>query len=368
MLGGGAAAGRGCRAAALLHRPTAGAARGRQAALRPPRRAVRRDHRSAGTHGGPRPAGGPPGDRHGHRRRAAGALRGVRLTAATAPVHRRRAGQVGGPPARFPLVAHGGRSASCSWRRGAWTSAFPAAETALLRDLADQAALAAVEAGRSAVDAGSGRATGWCWRARRNAGGSAATCTTASPRRWWVRGCWPRWPAGPSGRRPAPPLLASLGAELEACSAEVRSLIDGLRPAALDRGLAPALHRLVGRFGEGAEAPAVTLVVDGDLDRAARRRRGGGLPGGHRGADQRGEARAAPRAVQIEVHRDARHLDLRIVDDGVGLGGRQLGAGHRRRPVVDARPGRGAGRPVRDRPGRDARHPGRAAAARRWLT
>jgi signal transduction histidine kinase len=117
---------------------------------------------------------------------------------------------------------------------------------------------------------------------------------------------------------PAPPLLESLGAELEACSAEVRSLIDGLRPAALDHGLAPALHGLVGRFGEGAGAPAVTLVVDGDLTE---------LPAAVEVVVYRvvtealtnvvKHARAA--AVRIEVHRDERHLDLRIVDDGVGL-------------------------------------------------
>jgi signal transduction histidine kinase len=117
---------------------------------------------------------------------------------------------------------------------------------------------------------------------------------------------------------PAPPLLESLGAELEACSAEVRSLIDGLRPAALDHGLASALHGLVGRFGEGAEAPAVTLVVDGDLTE---------LPAAVEVVAYRvvtealtnvvKHARAA--AVRIEVHRDERHLDLRIVDDGVGL-------------------------------------------------
>ena len=144
-------------------------------------------------------------------------------------------------------------------------------------------------------------------------------------------------------------------------------MIDGLRPAALDHGLAPALHGLVGRFGEGAGAPTVTLVVDGDLTE---------LPAAVEVVAYRVVTEALTNVVkharagtvQVEVHRDERHLDLRIVDDGVGPDARQLGGGDRRRPVVDAGTGRGAGRAVHDRPGRPARHPGRAAAARRRLT
>ena len=49
-------------------------------------------------------------------------------------------------------------------------------------------------------------------------------------------------------------LLATLAADLEACSAEVRELIDGLRPAALGRGLEPALADLVERFADGSRS------------------------------------------------------------------------------------------------------------------
>ena len=44
----------------------------------------------------------------------------------------------------------------------------------------------------------SGRATGSSWRARRSAGGCAATCTTAWAPRWPGRGCSPTSCAGPS--------------------------------------------------------------------------------------------------------------------------------------------------------------------------
>src|SRR3712207_9411247 len=44
------------------------------------------------------------------------------------------------------------------------------------------------------------------------------------------------------------PVLASVAADLQTCSAEVRRVIDGLRPTALDAGLTQALRDEVARF------------------------------------------------------------------------------------------------------------------------
>ena len=47
-------------------------------------------------------------------------------------------------------------------------------------------------------------------------------------------------------------LLVELTAEVQAAIAEIRRLVEGLRPAALDElGLLPALHAQVDRLGEG---------------------------------------------------------------------------------------------------------------------
>ena len=79
--------------------------------------------------------------------------------------------------------------------------------------------------------------------ARRSAGGCAATCTTASD---------PRWPGSPSSStRPATGwattrCCARCAATCRPTIADVRRLVDGLRPVALDElGLTEALRRLV---------------------------------------------------------------------------------------------------------------------------
>jgi signal transduction histidine kinase len=114
----------------------------------------------------------------------------------------------------------------------------------------------------------------------------------------------------------AGPLLATLAADLEACSAEVRELIDGLRPAALDRGLRPALTDLLGRFSD--RVPEVSLSADG-LDAE--------LPAAVEVATYRVVAEALTNVAKharatsaaVTVRRDERHLEVRVRDDGVGF-------------------------------------------------
>jgi two-component system, NarL family, sensor kinase len=243
----------------------------------------------------------------------------IRLTAAdgrTSTVA--ETGRWSGAPERFALVAHGepvGELLVAPRRAG---GGFSAAETRLLRDLAGQVA-PAVEACRSAVALATARdrlvlaREEERRRLRRDLHDGVASALVGT--RMLAEVVARSVPAD----GPAPPLLASLSADLEACSAEVRSLIDGLRPAALDHGLGPALAALVDRAGEGDGAPATSLTVDGDLTE---------LPAAVEVVAYRvvTEAltnvvkHARARVARFEARRDERHVELRIVDDGVGLG------------------------------------------------
>lgn len=109
-------------------------------------------------------------------------------------------------------------------------------------------------------------------------------------------------------------ILNDLAADLGTCSVELRALVDQLRPAGLDRGLAAALRAECQRFaGPGL---AVELTVDGDL---------AGLPAATEVAAYRilCEAltnvtrHARARRCRVEVRRD-RAVTLMITDDGVG--------------------------------------------------
>ena len=230
-------------------------------------------------------------------------------------------GRWAGEPQRFPMTAHGrpvGELLATPRRPG---ERFTAGEAALLRDLADQAALAAA-AGRTAVA---------LQRAR-----DRLVLAREEERRRLRRDLHDGVGSALAGARmltdvvrrtvrddAAGALLATLAADLEACSAEVRELIDGLRPAALDRGLEPALTDLVERF---ADRVPVALGTDG-LD--------GELPAAVEVATYRVVAEALTnvtkhahaRSAQVIVRRDARHLEVRVSDDGVGLGGADPGPG-----------------------------------------
>ncbi|WP_234359067.1 sensor histidine kinase [Plantactinospora sp. BC1] len=116
-------------------------------------------------------------------------------------------------------------------------------------------------------------------------------------------------------------ILDALAADLQTCTAEVRQLVDQLRPPALDRGLAAALRNECARFD--SPTLSVRLQVDGNLQ---------GLPAAIEVAAYRIVAEALNNATRhsrasscrVNVHRD-RALTVEIVDDGVGLGPRRPG-------------------------------------------
>lgn len=116
-------------------------------------------------------------------------------------------------------------------------------------------------------------------------------------------------------------ILDALAADLQTCTAEVRQLVDQLRPPALDRGLAAALRNECGRFE--TSTLSVRLQVEGNLQ---------GLPAAIEVAAYRIVAEALTNVTRhsrasicwVNVDRD-RALTLEIVDDGVGLGPRRPG-------------------------------------------
>ncbi|MFY1691418.1 histidine kinase [Plantactinospora sp. WMMB782] len=116
-------------------------------------------------------------------------------------------------------------------------------------------------------------------------------------------------------------ILDALSADLQTCTAEVRQLVDQLRPPALDRGLAAALRNECTRFD--SPTLSVRLHVDGNLQ---------GLPAAIEVAAYRIVAEALNNVTRhsqattcrVNVQRD-RALTVEIVDDGVGLGPRRPG-------------------------------------------
>jgi two-component system, NarL family, sensor kinase len=111
-------------------------------------------------------------------------------------------------------------------------------------------------------------------------------------------------------------ILANLDEDLRRCNAEMRVLVDRLRPPALDRGLEAALRGECGRFD--STALAVRLDVSGSLE---------GLPAAVEVVAYRilSEALAnvarhsQARTCWVTVVRDEM-LVLVVQDDGIGLG------------------------------------------------
>ncbi|MGH3903397.1 MAG: sensor histidine kinase [Pseudonocardiaceae bacterium] len=118
----------------------------------------------------------------------------------------------------------------------------------------------------------------------------------------------------PGGSRAAE-ILDALAGDLKSCTVEVRQLVDELRPPALDRGLDAALHAECERF-DGAGV-SVRCEVDGSLE---------GLPAAVEVAAFRVVAEALTnvarhsraQACQVAVHRNGA-LRVEVVDDGIGL-------------------------------------------------
>ncbi len=232
-------------------------------------------------------------------------------------------GRWSGEPERFAMVAHGrpvGELLVAPRRPG---SRFSAAESRLLRDLAGQTALAA-EACRSSVALQRARdrlvlaREEERRRLRRDLHDGVASALVGT--RMLTEALRRTVPGGGS----APTLLDALAADLDGCTTEVRTLIDGLRPAALDHGLEPALDGLADRFA--GQGPAVTVLVDGPLTE---------LPAAVEVAAYRITAEtvtntvkhAGARTCTITVRRDERHLAVRIDDDGIGFQEAAGGAG-----------------------------------------
>jgi two-component system, NarL family, sensor kinase len=110
-------------------------------------------------------------------------------------------------------------------------------------------------------------------------------------------------------------ILTALAEDLQACTAEVRRLVDQLRPPALDAGLVAALRTECQRFA--GPALSVQLRANGNMD---------GLPAAVEVAAYRVVAEALTnvarhaqaRTCRVTVDRQ-RSLVLQILDDGVGI-------------------------------------------------
>jgi signal transduction histidine kinase len=235
---------------------------------------------------------------------AAVVLRATPTREAVTVEHGRRTGDL----QRFPLVAHGeviGELLVAPRHPG---GRFTAAETGLLHDLAGQAALGA-DAVRSELDLRRARERLVLAREEERRrlrhdlhDGVASALVGARLLAEAVRA---------DGSN-----LDTLVERLELCSDETRALIDGLRPAALDEGLGPALRDLTAQLP--GDAPRVTLALAGDLD---------GLPAAVEVATYRIVAEAVTNVVRharaghcaVRLTRAGPKLAIRVSDDGVGL-------------------------------------------------
>lgn len=225
-------------------------------------------------------------------------------------------GRWAGEPEAFPMVAHGGVVGELLVAPRTAGTRFSAADARLLRDLAGQAAQAA-DACRSALALARARdrlvlaREEERRRLRRDLHDGVASALVGT--RMLTEAVRRTLPAD----GPAPGLLDALATDLDGATAEVRELIDGLRPAALDDGLEAALKGLVARFrGHG---PEVELHVHADLT---------DLPAAVEVVAYRVVTEALTNVVKhahatradVDVRRDDRHLDVRVTDDGRGLG------------------------------------------------
>ena len=206
---------------------------------------------------------------------AAGARRGAR---ARAPGRARRAAAAGGPARREPRRRAPGRRR----RRATWPP--PPSRCA----------------GRTTCGTPASASSP---PARRSAAGCAATCTTASARRWPASTCssarartlLAHAPGGRArgARRASPATRAPT-------VADVRRLVNGLRPPALDDlGLAFAIREQAERLSRPVDGPPldVEVTVEGDLRGAAGGRRGRRVPHRAGGARQRRAPRRRRRAA-----------------------------------------------------------------------
>lgn len=220
----------------------------------------------------------------------------------------------GEPLSPFPMVAHGAPVGTLLVSPRHPGARFTAAETRLLHGLAAQAAMAA-EACRASLDLQRARERLVLAREeerrrlRNDLHDGVASALVAARMLTAVA------VAGEALPDATRHVLQTLNSDLAVCSAEVRSLIDGLRPPALDRGLADAL-----RSAAESLAPAVdvAVVIDGDLD---------DLPAAVEVVALRvvSEAltnvakHARARTGTVTVTRTDAQLAVTVSDDGIGL-------------------------------------------------
>ena len=225
--------------------------------------------------------------------------------------HGRRSGE----PERFEMRAHGSEMGELLVGQRRPGAQFSGAERRLLRGLAGQAALAA-EACRSTLDLQRAREQLVLAREeerrrlRRDLhDGVASALVGARLLTSAARQCVP-----PSGR--APELLDVLASDLESCTSEIRGLIDGLRPAALDDGLAAALGAVAARVN--GPTLTTTSAVDDGL---------GALPAAVEVVTYRIVTEAVANVAKhagaqhctVRVRRDGHLIRISIDDDGRGL-------------------------------------------------
>lgn len=242
---------------------------------------------------------------------AAIALREPDGSLATAAEHGRRAGE----PRRFPMTVRGqevGELLVAPRRPG---EQFPAAERRLLRDLAGQAAQAAV-ACRSTLDLQRTRERLVLAREeerrrlRRDLHDGVASALVGA------RMLTEAAHSLASGDERTRTMLDTLATKLDTCTAEVRDLIDGLRPAVLDDGLEPALRALTTRLPD--RAPRFSLHVEGELT---------DLPAAVEVATYRIVTEAMTNVVKharanrclVALTRDGGRLEVNVADDGDGF-------------------------------------------------
>lgn len=230
----------------------------------------------------------------------------------TAAEHGRRVGV----PERFPMQAHGRPVGELLVAPRQAGTRFSTAEARLLGDLAGQAALA-VEACRHAIDLQRARdrlvlaREEERRRLRRDLHDGVAAALVGSR---MLTAAARQAVTEPDSAR-APHLLDVLAEDLETCTQEVRTLIDGLRPPSLDHGLGVALAQLVDR---AAGPTRLTLVTEGDLVE---------LPAAVEVAAYRvvvealtnvaKHARAA--TCRVTVRRSPESVDVEVLDDGTGF-------------------------------------------------
>jgi two-component system NarL family sensor kinase len=220
-----------------------------------------------------------------------------------------------GDPERFTMRAHGTEVGELLVAHRRPGERFSARETRLLQELAGQAAVAA-EACRSTLEIQRARERlvfareEERRRLRRDLHDGVASGLTGA--RMLAAAARRGVPA--DGQTSA--LLDRLAADLDSCSEEVRDLVDGLRPAALDRGLETALLELAARVPNAG--PELILHVESDM---------GDLPAALEVVAYRVVAEALTNVIKharatsclVRLDADDHQLLIMVEDDGVGL-------------------------------------------------